>query len=168
MPAATFAHRLRMVELAVADNPRFRVDEREMRMPGPSYTVHTLESLRREYGSRPMCLLMGSDAFCGLESWYQWQRLFELSHIVVMERPDAPMGAQLPDWAEHRLCRDKMELLNSPASRIWIQHVDPQDISASHIRALIARGQSVAGLVPGVVYDYIRNNHLYGYNSPSA
>lgn len=168
MPAATFEHRLRMVELAVAENPRFRVDEREMSMPGPSYTVHTLESLRGEYGSRPICLLMGSDAFRELESWYQWKRLFELSHIVVMERPDSPTGAQLPGWAEHRLCRDKIELSNSPGGRIWIQHVDPQNISASHIRALIARGQSVAGLVPGVVGDYIRNNHLYGHNSPSA
>lgn len=168
MLGATFAHRLRMVELAVADNPRFRVDEREMSRPGPSYTVHTLDSLRREYASRPICLLMGSDAFRGLESWYQWERLLELAHIVVMERPASPTGAQLPSWAEHRLCRDKSELSNSPSGRISIQYVDPQDISASHIRTLIASGQSVAGLLPGVVYDYIQENHLYGYDSPKA
>jgi nicotinate-nucleotide adenylyltransferase len=166
MPAATFAHRLRMVELAVAANPQFRVDERERNMPGPSYTVRTLESLRREYDSRPICLLMGSDAFRGLESWYQWERLLELSHIVVMERPASPTSAQLPSWAEHRLCRDKSELSNHAGGLISIQHVDPQDISASHIRALIASGQSVAGLLPGTVYDYIQRNHLYGYDSP--
>jgi nicotinate-nucleotide adenylyltransferase len=165
VPAATFAHRLRMVGLAVTENPRFRVDEREMRIPGPSYTVHTLESLRGEYGSRSICLLMGSDAFRELESWYQWERLLELSHIVVMQRPDSPTGAQLPSWVENRLCRDKGELSNYPGGRVLIQHVDPQNISASKIRAQIASGQSVAGLLPDVVYHYIQKNHLYGYNS---
>ncbi len=112
-----------------------------------------------------MCLLMGSDAFRGLESWYKWERLLELSHIVVMERPEAPTAGQLPSWAEHRLCRDKHKLANHAGGRIWIQHVGPQDISASHIRALIASGQSVAELLPGAVYEYIQQNHLYGYNS---
>ncbi len=85
-----------------------------------------------------------------------------------MERPDLPTVAQLPGWAAQRLCGDKRELSNRPGGRISIQHVDPQDISASHIRALIASGQSVAGLLPEAVYGYIQENHLYGYGSSGA
>ena len=164
-PAVSFEHRLHMVELAMAENRRFRVDGREMRMPGPSYTVQTLESLRREYGSKPICLLMGSDAFSELESWYQWERLLELSHIVVMERPQSSVGMRLPVWAEHRLCLDGRELSSRPNGRVLLQDVEPQDISASRIRALIARGQPVAGLLPDTVYSYIQKNRLYGCKS---
>ena len=74
-PVATVEQRLRMTELAVADMPGFRVDDREIRRRGPSYTVLTLESLRQELGARSLCLLLGMDAFQDIESCHQWQRL---------------------------------------------------------------------------------------------
>ena len=58
-PVAACEHRLRMAELAVAEHPGLRVDDRETRRDGPSYTVATLESLRAENETQPMCLLMG-------------------------------------------------------------------------------------------------------------
>jgi nicotinate-nucleotide adenylyltransferase len=144
-PEASYEHRLRMVELAVAPHERLHVDDRESRIAGPSYTVLTLESLRAELGEQPLCLLIGSDAFRGIESWYQWRRLLQLANIVVMERPGSPMStvAQLPSWAQ--------------------EHVYPQDISASGIRTMIEHGQSIADLVPHAVWDYIRRNRLYHY-----
>lgn len=164
-PAASYEHRLRMVELAIASHDRFRVDDRESRMPGPSYTVHTLESLRAELGEQPLCLLIGSDAFLGIESWYQWRRLLQLANIVVMERPRSPMAAAapLPVWAREHICRHKDEFAHSPSGMLLLQHVDPQDISASRIRAMITNGQSIAGLLPDAVWDYIRRNRLYHY-----
>jgi nicotinate-nucleotide adenylyltransferase len=164
-PVASYEHRSRMVELAIASLDRFRVDDRESRIPGPSYTVHTLASLRAELGKQPLCLLIGSDAFLELESWYQWRRLLQLAHIVVMERPGSPMAtaAQLPAWASERVCREKGELARSPSGKLLLQHVDPQDISASRIRAMIANGQSIAGLLPDAVWHYIRRNRLYHY-----
>ena len=97
-PVATPEQRLRMVELAVAGVPGFTVDDREFRRGGPSYTVLTLESLRSEFGERPLCLLMGLDAFEGIETWHQWQRLPELAHFIVMTRPgwEFPAGERLP------------------------------------------------------------------------
>ncbi len=166
-PEASYEHRLHMVELAVASHDRLRVDDRESRIAGPSYTVHTLESLRAELGEQPLCLLIGSDAFRGIESWYQWWRLLQLANIVIMERPGSPMSTvtQLPPWAQEHVCRNRDELAGNPSGMLWLQHVDPQDISASRIRVMIENGQSIAGLVPDVVWDYIRRNRLYHYKN---
>lgn len=170
-PVAAFNDRLRMAELAAASEPGFVVDDREGRFPGPSYTVPTLESLRAELGAGPLCLLMGTDAFRGLESWFEWRRLFELAHIVVMERPGAPMAAlesRLPPWARPRLCRERGQLARAPAGCIMLERVRPQDISASAIRAMIAAGESPQGLLPEAVWNYIQANRLYGYRSEKA
>jgi nicotinate-nucleotide adenylyltransferase len=161
-PVATAAQRLRMAELAVAEFPGMRVDDREIRRGGPSYTVLTLESLRRETGAQPLCLLLGQDAFAGIETWHQWRRLPELAHIVVMTRPGWTQAADaLPAWVRTRLARDASELARSASGKIHFQPVTPQDISATRIRAAVARGESVDGLMPPAALDYLRAHHLY-------
>jgi nicotinate-nucleotide adenylyltransferase len=162
-PQATAAQRLRMAELAVAEFPGLRVDDREIRRGGPSYTVLTLESLREEFGARPLCLLLGLDAFEGLETWHQWQRLPELAHFVVMTRPgwSLPAAEGLPAWARGRLAHAAGELARTSAGKIHFQTVTPQDISATHIREAIARNEPVDGLLPPVVLDYLRANRIY-------
>jgi len=65
-PVATAAHRLAMVELAVAGHQGLEVDAREIRRMGRSYTVPTLEELRNEVPSRSLALIVGADAFLGL------------------------------------------------------------------------------------------------------
>jgi nicotinate-nucleotide adenylyltransferase len=162
-PVASAAHRLRMAELAVADLPGFVVDDREIRRRGPSYTVLTLEALRAELGEQPLCLLLGMDAFAGLETWHQWERLPLLAHLVVLTRPGwkFPSQAELHRWARDRLAPVAAELARAPAGRIYFQAVTPQEISASGIREAIAHGRPVAGLLPPAVLDYIRQNRLY-------
>ena len=162
-PVATPEQRLRMVELAVAGVPGFTVDDREFRRGGPSYTVLTLESLRREFGERPLCLLLGLDAFESIETWHQWQRLPELAHFIVMTRPgwEFPAGARLPPWARDRQVRDTSMLNQASAGKIYYQAVTPQDISATRIREALARGEPVEAWLPSVVLEYIRANHVY-------
>lgn len=162
-PAATAAQRLHMAELAVAEIPGFVVDDREYRRGGPSYTVLTLESLRREFGDRPLWLLMGMDAFEGIETWHQWQRLPELAHVIVMTRPGwkFPQGDALPMWASDRLVRDPSVLARTACGKIYFQTITPQDISATQIREAIAGGAPVDKLLPPGVLDYIRTNRIY-------
>ena len=89
--------RLEMVRLALHSHHEFIVDVREVYRTDPCYTVDTLTSLRDELGTeQPLCLLLGSDAFLQLHTWHQWQRLFELAHIVVMQRPGRPLGNAMP------------------------------------------------------------------------
>ncbi len=163
LPLATAEQRLRMVELATSGIPGLRVDDREIRRGGPSYTVLTLESLRREFGKRPLCLLLGLDAFKGIETWHQWQRLPELAHFIVMTRPGWSLPARdvLPPWMQGRLARVPGDLAQVGAGKIYFQTVDPQDISATRIREAIARGEPVDGLLPPAVLDYLRAHRIY-------
>ena len=162
-PVATPEQRLRMVELAVSGVPGFTVDDCEFRRGGPSYTVLSLESLRREFGERPLCLLLGLDAFESIETWHQWQRLLELAHFIVMTRPgwEFPAGARLPPWVRDRQVRDTSMLNQASAGKIYYQAVTPQDISATRIREALARGEPVEAWLPSAVLEYIRANRVY-------
>jgi nicotinate-nucleotide adenylyltransferase len=150
-----------MVELAIRDLTGFRADYRELKRTGPSYTVDTLQSLRAELGSTPLCLLLGMDQFQSFERWHRWPEIPELAHLVVLNRPGlAP--ETLPDWAAVRRTTDPQKLRERPGGLLVFLAVQPQDISATRIRAAVARGESIDGLVPPAVQQYILSNRLYG------
>jgi len=161
-PQASAAQRLAMVELAIRDCPGLRVDDRELQRGGLSYTVLTLESLRAELGRTPLCLLIGADQFRSFETWHRWQEIPELAHLVILNRPGTKAGA-LPAWTRGRESSDLHTLREAPAGRLAFLSVSPQDISATRIRAALARGESVQGLLPEAVLDYIRSNQVYGH-----
>ncbi len=168
-PLAGGAQRLAMVAAAVADEPRLLADGRELARPGGSYTVDTLQDFRAKFGSdRPLCLLLGSDAFNGFLDWHAPLQIVELAHLVVMQRP----GYRLPEDAalqslviQHR-AHHPDELRRAPAGRILFQPVTQLDISASDIRARIAAGRSARYLTPAAVLDLIEHQGLYRAGSP--
>lgn len=166
-PHAAAGDRLSMVRLAVTDNPRFTVDPAEAESGEASYTVPTLERLRRELGRElPLVLLLGADAYAGLTSWHRWQDLFVLAHIVVAHRPGHPLGiAALPpplaDEHGRRLTDKATALADAPAGRILPLAMTPLDISATRIREALADGHSPRYLLPQPVIDYIGLHHLY-------
>lgn len=169
VPRVAAAHRLRMVELAIAGNPRFEVDPAEVESGEASYTVPTLERLRRELGGeRPLVLLLGADAYAGLPEWHRWQDLFSLAHLAVTHRPGFPVApATLPTAlrAAH-LARaladgDAAALAATPAGRILGFAMTPLAVSATQVRALLAGGRSARYLLAPAVVDYIDLHHLY-------
>jgi nicotinate-nucleotide adenylyltransferase len=167
-PVASPAQRLRMVELAVAEFPGLSVDHREIQRGGISYTVPTLESLRAEIGAEPLCLVVGSDAFAGLPTWHRWEQLFELAHIVVMERPGAPLAGlrELP-WARERLSQHVSEIAGRPAGGVLLVPVTAVDVSATRLRAAIARGETPApNELPAAVWTYMKTHNIYR-NAPA-
>jgi nicotinate-nucleotide adenylyltransferase len=169
-PVASAEHRLAMTELGCEEFAGLVADAREVHRAGPSYTVLTLESLRAEDPKRPLALVIGADAFSRLEEWRRWQQLFTLAHFLVVERPGTTFeAARLPatlktQW-ERRLTTDPMRLERSLAGAILRVAVTPQAISASAIRAALARGpagrDAIRGLLPAAVLAYIDRNHLY-------
>jgi nicotinate-nucleotide adenylyltransferase len=168
-PIASASHRLAMLELAIADYQGLEVDAREIHRAGPSYTVLTLEELRNEAPARPLALILGADAFRGLPTWHRWREIFDLAHLVVVARPGAPLAAALApslaaEW-RNRLNADPRALSQSVSGAIVTQPITPHDISASAIRAQLARGapgiDAVRGLLPAAVLAYIRRNQLY-------
>ena len=168
-PVVSAAHRLAMVELALADYPGLEVDAREIARPGRSYTVLTLEELRREAPERPLALILGADAFAGLPGWHRWRELFDLTHFVVVARPGMPLDGALPtvladEW-RRRFSDAPDALTGATAGTIVAQSITAHDISASVIRAQLARGNAgiaaVRGLLPAPVLAYIERNRLY-------
>jgi nicotinate-nucleotide adenylyltransferase len=167
VPGATPQQRLEMVQLAIAGNPRFRLDGREVSSAAPGYTVETLASLRQELGAdRPLCLLVGADAFLGLATWHRWQELFELAHIVVAQRPGFSllmehMDDVLKAALEGRMSSDPRHLQSTPCGKVLACPITPLDISATHIRVAIKAGKSPRYLLPDAVVDYIQTHNLY-------
>ena len=158
-PVASAAQRERMVELAVAEFPGFRADDRELRRGGLSYSVLTLESLRAEYAQQPLCLLLGVDAFLGFESWHRWQDILDLTHLVVLTRPGWTLQT-MAGWARER-SGDKDMLSRCAAGHLFFLSVTPQHISATELRAALAQGGTVHGLLPEAVWEFICQNKIY-------
>jgi nicotinate-nucleotide adenylyltransferase len=169
VPAASAEARLAMLQLAVAEFPGLVADDRELRRAGKSYTVVTLTELRCEFPQSPLLLLLGADAFRGLPSWHRWREIFDLAHVVVVERPGVDLAASLPPplrpfWDERRVDDPKI-LLSRPAGAIYVQSIVPTDVSATTIREGLARGNAAdgswRGLLPPAVLAYIDHHHLY-------
>src|SRR5690606_28448660 len=96
-PGADASRRAAMLALAIADEPEFHIDLRELRREGPSYSVDTLRALRGELGATvPVALLVGADSLLALPEWHDWRALFGLAHFVVAERPGSGLDRSLP------------------------------------------------------------------------
>jgi len=167
VPNVSAEHRLEMVRLALARNARFRLDDRECRRDGPSYTVDTLQALRDELGGdQPLCLLMGVDAYLALATWSRWLQLFELAHLVVAQRPGfvletRTLHGELGRQTMARLCGDAQALRAQASGRVLAVDIPPLAISGTAIRGAIAAGHSVRYLLPDDVLDYIDRHRLY-------
>ncbi len=167
VPQVTAEQRLEMVRRSTANNGKFSIDASEVEAAEPSYTVHTLERLRRELGdSQSLVLLVGADAFAGLPTWHRWRDIFALAHVAVSHRPGFPVeAASLPhelatEFNDRRLA-DAAGLKLAPAGGIVTFAMTQLAISATQIRKLLANGLSARYLLPDGVLDYIHRNQLY-------
>ena len=168
-PSASAKQRVAMLKLALAEFPALGLDTREIERTGKSYTYDTLAQLRAEMPDRPLVLVTGADAFAGLPTWHRWREIPALAHIVVVTRPgtrveDALHGPLAELWND-RCTRDRRNLENATAGTIFAVSVAPQPISATAIRAALAKGRQgiaeVRGLLPVAVLTYIDQYELY-------
>ena len=165
-PGVSALHRSAMVKLAIAGQPAFVLDEREVAKQGKCYTVDTLKELRSELGdAQPLCLLMGGDAFLQLYTWHEWESILDLAHIVVGYRPGFPVEERgtAPKLYEHykkRLCSVE-QLAQQPSGGIAELAIPKLEISATLIRERVAENRSIRYLLPDSVANYIYQHHLY-------
>ena len=162
-PGAAAELRLAMVRAATEGQPGFVVDDRELRRAGPSYTVLTLAELRAELGARPICLLVGMDAFAGLPGWHRWQELLGLAHLVVAHRPgwNAPESGQVGELLHERRADRAAELHSSSMGRILVRPVTQLEISSTRLRDIVASGRDPRYLVPEPVRAIISETACY-------
>ncbi len=165
-PVCDPALRMEMVRIASTGNPLFFPDDREIAKKTPCYSVETLEELRKEWGNdKPVCLMVGADAFLGLASWHEWRRLFDLAHVLVAQRPGFDIESRMTDplRSEYRsrLSGDREKLRHLPSGLIMTMEITPLDISSSMIRDCLEKGHSPRYLLPEEVLVYIRKHGLY-------
>ena len=170
MPTVSAKHRAAMVQLAIADNPLFKLDTRELVRTGASYTIDTLISLREELSLQDkqpisLCLILGSDAFVHLNTWARWQELLNYCHIILVQRPTASKQAKLPDelaiFLQDHYTEDLVDLTNNAAGYIHMQAITPLEISSTNIRNALIKKLSARYLAPEKVIDYLVKHKLY-------
>lgn len=147
-------HREAMVALAVAGHLKFILDRIELERPGLSYAVETVAELaersRAQHRPEPWFVL-SAEALDTLHTWHRPERLLELCRIAVAPRPGARSFDG--DWVSQHYPghQDRFAFLPGPQL----------DIAATRIRDRVAQGQSISGLVPAAVLDYIEAHELY-------
>jgi nicotinate-nucleotide adenylyltransferase len=144
-PITEARHREAMVKLAIAGERDFVLERCELERAGPSYTLQTVHELQQRAGAAAWFLLIGADQYNNLHTWRGWPELLALVTLAVAARPGVVMR---PDAAVARLPHQAVPL-------------PPMDISATDIRARVARGESISGLVSRAVAGYIDQHHLY-------
>jgi nicotinate-nucleotide adenylyltransferase len=165
-----FEHRWRMLQLAVAENPRFSLSDLEHQRPGKSYSVETLTQLSGFYGGKEeLYFLLGLDAFLELPTWKDYRTLFSLCHFVVVAR-SGYLPVSLHTMLQTKISKqysfdDTIQAFVHPKHySIYYREVTLLDISSSEIRQLLVQGRSVRYLVPREVEAYIRQEGLYRYH----
>lgn len=154
-PVASSAHRVAMVQAAIAGNAAFELSRIEVDRPGRSYSADTMALLaerERAAGREPdLWFLLSAEAFRELDTWHEPARLLDACRLAVLPRPGSvtPSGA----WVEERFPgrSDRIRFIDGPSIRL----------SASEIRAFAAAGRSIRYLVPAVVAAYIGDHALY-------
>ena len=163
-------HRYAMTELAIRGNPHFAISDVEVSRPGPSYTVDTLETFRRDAGAATtFFLLLGSETFLDLLSWKDPQRIAALARLVVVPRtgsvfdPDAlPAQKVLQELGQQGWIRVSAGHPRPEAARgVLLVSAVSLPISASELRRRAREGRSLRYRVPDAVADYIHAHRLY-------
>jgi nicotinate-nucleotide adenylyltransferase len=137
--AASGEHRVAMLKLALADDDRFEIDARELAPGASGYTVDTLKELRLELGAATeLWLLLGADQYAKLDTWHRPEDVRRLAKVAVFARPGIWLDKKVP-----------------------VIPMEPMPVSASEVRARVARGGDISQLVPPAVADYIARHRLY-------
>ena len=144
--------RLAMLELAVNGNPSFEIDTLELEREGATYTIDTIEELRKRMGEGvELFFILGIDALSELGRWKNPERLAAMCNFATMRRPGFT-----------ELDLESMEReVSGVSGKVHILDNVQVDISSSDIRERVERGQSIRYLVPPAVRSYIEEHGLY-------
>lgn len=134
--------RLKLVQLSIADYPRFQASDFEFHLPRPSYSVHTLEKLRETFLEREFHFIIGSDNWLHFDRWYQSERIIRENKIIIYPRPGFPVEEdELPET---------VRLVHSPEF----------EISSTFIRDALSEGKDIRYFMHPRVWEYIKTMRL--------
>ncbi len=144
-----------MLQLATAGHEQFRVSTIEVDRKGISYTIDTLRSIREEFPTDELFLILGTDAWNKFSEWREPQKILKLAIPLIVSRP----GSDVSFDRLAELC-DAQCLMEIKAAQI--DGLPLIEISSSKIREAVSRGSSIRYLVPRPVEMYIFTHRIYG------
>jgi nicotinate-nucleotide adenylyltransferase len=168
-------HRLRMCRLAVTGVPGVTACALEIERGGPSYTVDTLRSIHADHPNAELTFIVGADTARTLPGWREPEQLLELARLAVVEREGVsgadvlralagltPGRGRAADGGAEDAADGREGSARDEGARVAFLEMPAIDISSSTVRARVARGEPVDGLVGPAVASYIDRHGLYG------
>ncbi len=170
-------HRYEMVRLALKNNSFFELSDIEFRLRGKSYTVKTMEKLKKTFPYVEFYFILGIETFIDIDNWWHPERLISLTNFVVISRPHF----KFIDLLKSKYIKIKKKVLRGvdegeldsyrikldSGKEVILLKVTEIGISSTEIRELIARGNSINYLLPAEVQSYIITNKLYSKGARS-
>ena len=160
--------RLRMTALTAAGRKSWTASPVELRAGGPSYSIRTIETMRRRFPRARLYFIVGADAFREIRTWREWERVLRRCVFIVMTRPgsrlNAAAGVLGPAWKKALRRVAPGERLKDGAFEppgVFFLPIAALPLSSTEIRARAREGRPLAGLVPRAVADHIRTKRLY-------
>jgi nicotinate-nucleotide adenylyltransferase len=146
-PLTPYVHRKEMLRLALAEFPQLSMADFEEQAVGPAYTTDTVQRVIAALppGERELWLIIGSDSLVELPHWKDPEALFRDVRVAVLPRPGVDLDRVSPTY------RSRVRMLKTPLL----------DISSTDVRDRLKNRESVTGVVPPAVMDYIRRHRLY-------
>jgi nicotinate-nucleotide adenylyltransferase len=135
-------HRLHLVQCAIEGENNLKASNVEFHLPKPSYTINTLTYLEEKFPDREFAVIMGSDSFCNIDKWKNYEVLLKKYELYIYKRPG-------------------FDIKNPVNSNITILNAPLLEISSTHIRELIKQNKSIRYLVPDTVKEEIEKNRYY-------
>ena len=135
--------RLKMVQLAIGDDPRIRVSDIEMHLPTPSYTINTLTALSVQYPDSEFVFICGMDSLQNLKNWREYQKILDNYELLVFPREGYDGG----------------DLITYPS--VTVLKTPILEISSTFIRQCVKEGRDVRHFMPKKAFEYMKEHRFY-------
>ena len=143
--------RLTMCRMAFPEEI-FEISDIEIRRGGKSYTVDTVEAVKKLYPDEKIYLLIGSDQLLSFDRWYRYRDILSMVTLVSVSRERAVEEEALNAFADERL---------RPFGECLIFDFEAFEISSTLLREGLSSGADVSEYVDGKVAAYIKEEGLY-------
>ncbi len=131
-----------LLEIAIGDDPRFKISDVEFKLPQPSFTIDTLTYLKERYPTREFMIIMGADGLDSFDKWKNYETIIKQYHRIILSRPGCDIE-KLP-------FKENSTYIDAPQ----------MEISSTFIRKAIKENKDIRHFLPHGVYEYILKSHL--------
>jgi nicotinate-nucleotide adenylyltransferase len=158
--------RIEMTRIAIEGNPYFDFSDMEVKRGGFSYSIDTVDEVKKGLPGAEIYFILGVDAFFEIDSWKEYRRFLSLCNFIIVTRPGyekKSLGESLPLEVRSDFCYDaeKGRYRHASGHSLFFLEITLLDISSTDIRKRLRAGRSVKYLIPEKVEEYIKNKKLY-------